>query len=256
MIENISSLIYHVFMIRGLLIIFLIFFNIAPTFAEAFNHTEKDTNQIKETYKFNGKIEYDDNEVETIYLDDVEKPQVNIPQRSLTLPVGVLNITSNNKNPRSALSRAMVYRRGLTDILPFGGSVAEHMGGFSYGQTWGQELSYAQMEDTTAFFIRYDFPKWFSISSSIRQSVNQDIGNQYNILRIIPEWHITDKLTLKDSFSSYMNLPKNKNELTLVYTPDLQKYADALIFELGVAQSYYRNGKQSSAVRFATEFKL
>ena len=257
MIENINILNYHVCMFRGLLIAFLIFFNIAPTFAEVFNHAEKDPNQIKETYKINGKIEYDDSEVETIYLDDeIEKPKVNIPQRSLTLPVGVLNITSNNKSPRSALARAMVYRGGLTDILPLSGSVAEHLGGFSYGQTWGQELSYAQMEDTTSFFIRYDFPKWFSISSSIRQSVNQDIGNQYNILRIIPEWRITDRLSLKDSFSNYMNLPKNKNELILVYTPDLQRYADALIFEIGIAQSYYKNGKQSSAVRFATEFKL
>ena len=211
MIENINTLNYHVYMIRGLLIAFLIFFNIAPTFAEAANNAEKDINQIKETYKLNGKIEYDDNDVETIYLDDnVEKPQVNIPQRSLTLPAGVLNITSNTDSPRSALARAMVYRGGLTDILPFSGSVAEQIGGFSYGQTWGQELSYAQMEDTTSFFIKYDFPKWFSISSSIRQAVNQDIGTQYNILRIIPELRITDRLTLKNSFNCYMNLPKNK----------------------------------------------
>lgn len=257
MIENIGILNYHVRMIRGLLILFLIFFNIVPTFAETTNKSEKDLNQIKETYKLNGKIEYDDNEVETIYLDnEIEKPQVNIPQRSPAVPVGILNITSNTTSPRSALARAMVYRRDLTDILPFSGSVAEHIGGFSYGQTWGQELSFAQMEDTTAFFIKYDFPKWFSISSSIRQSVNQDIGTQYNILRIIPEWHISDRLSLKNSFSSYMNLPKNKNEITLVYTPDLKRFADALVFELGIAQSYYRNGRQSSAVRFATEFKL
>ena len=53
-----------------------------------------------------------------------------------------------------------------------------------------------------------------------------------------------------------MNLPKNKNEITLIYTPSLKKYADSLKFELGVAQSYYRNGKQSSAVSFSTGFKL
>ena len=257
MIENINIFNYHVGMKKWFLILIMIFVVMAPVFAEDKKPAEKNNTDLKETYKINVKIEYDDNEVETIYLDDnIDKPQVNIRQRSMTLPVGVLNITSNNDSPRSALSRAMAYRGGLTDILPFSGSVAEQMGGFSYGQTWGQELSYAQMEDTTSFFIRYDFPKWFSVTGSIRQSVNQDIGNQYNILRIIPEWRITDRLTLKDSFSSYMNLPKNKNELTLVYTPELKKYADSLMFELGLAQSYYRSGKQSSAVRFATGFKL
>jgi hypothetical protein len=150
----------------------------------------------------------------------------------------------------------MVNRSSIGDILPLSGSVTEKLGGVSYGQTWEQELSYSQMEDTTAFFLRYDTPKCLSLAASIRQSANQDIGTQYNTLRLAPEWHITDKLTLKDSFSSYMNLPKNKNEVTIVYTPALKKYADSLKFELGVAQSYYRSGKQSSAVSFSTGFKL
>lgn len=243
---------------RILLTLLLIFVWLSPVYSVQENVQEKKEPQIRETYKIHGQVEYNDAAVETIYLDeDIEKPKINIPKRSLTLPVGMLNITSNANTPRSALARAMSQRSYvLSDILPFSGNVAEHVGGFSYGQTWAQELSYAQMEDTTSFFIRYDTPKLFSITGSIRQSVNQDIGNQYNIFRLIPEWHISDKLTLKDSFSSYMNLPKNKNELTLVYTPELSKYADAFKFELGVAQSYYRNGKHSSAVRFSTGFKL
>ena len=240
-----------------LVLVLLIILNLSPVFADtSASQVSQDT--IKETYKLQGQIEYDDNPVETIYLDEnIEKPQVNIPQRSLTLPVGVLNITSNANSSRSALARAMVSRRNtLSDVLPLGGTVTEKIGGFSYGQTWAQELSYAQMEDTTAFFLRYDTPKLFSLTSSIRQSSNQDIGTQYNTLRVAPEWHITDRLTLKDSFTNYMNLPKNKNEITLIYTPSLKKYADSLKFELGVTQSYYRNGKQSSAVSFSTGFKL
>ena len=140
--------------------------------------------------------------------------------------------------------------------MPLSGSIAERIGGFSYGQTWGQELSYAQMEDTTAFFLRYDTPRYFSLTTSVRQAVNQEIGTQYNILRIIPELHITKRLTLKDSFSTYMNLPKNKNEITIVYTPDLKNHADSLIFELGIAQSFYRDGRHSSSLSFSTGFKL
>lgn len=245
-------------MIRILLVIFLIFYSFVPVCAETKNDAAKDSPTIiRETYKLRGHIEYNDNDVETIYLDDnVEKPQINIPQKALTLPIGVLNITSNSNTPRSALARAMTNRTSLTDIMPLSGSITESIGGFSYGQTWGQELSYAQMEDTTAFFLRYDFPKWFSITSSIRQATNQDIGTQYNILRVIPEIHITDRLTIKNSFSSYMNLPKNKNEITLVYTPELEKYVDSLKFELGFAQSYYDDGRQSSAITFSTGFKL
>lgn len=218
---------------------------------------QADCDAVKETIKLQGQIEYDDNPVETIYLDEsIEKPQVNIPQRSLTLPVSMLNITSNSNTTRSALARAAVNRRSMTDILPLAGSVSEKIGGFSYGQTWEQEINYSQMEDTTAFFLRYDAPKYMSLTTSIRQSTNQELGNQYNTLRVAPEWHLTKNLTLKDSFTSYMNLPKNKNALTLIYTPSLQKYADSLKFELEVAESYYRSGRRSSAVSFSTGFKL
>ena len=48
-------------MLRRFLIIALLFLNFAPTFAEEA--------QIKETYKLQGQVEYDDNPVETIYLD-------------------------------------------------------------------------------------------------------------------------------------------------------------------------------------------
>ena len=126
----------------------------------------------------------------------------------------------------------------------------------SYGTTWGEELSFSQIESTTGVFLRYDAPKYFSLDTKFRQSSSQDVGSQYGTVRVTPEWHITDKLTLKDSFTNYVNAPKNKNELTLVYTPALKKYAESLKFELGVAQSYYTNGRQSSAINFSTGFKL
>ena len=238
---------------RVLIVALLIISSIFPVFAE-----ESDV-LVKETYKLQGQIEYDDNPVETIYLDEnIDKPQVNIPKRSLTLPVGVLNITSNTNSQRSALARSSVNRGSLKDILPLSGSVTEQFGsGFSYGQSWDQELSqFAQMEHTTAFFVRYDSPKWFSFTTSVRQATNTDIGTQYNLFRVAPEWHITDKLTLKDSFTNYMAQTRYKNEVTLIYTPALQKYADSLKFELGVAQTYYQGGRQRNAVNFSTGFKL
>ncbi len=213
--------------------------------------------QIKETYKLNGQVEYDDNPVETIYLDeDIEKPKVNIPQRSLTLPVGVLNIMTNTNTPRSALARASVNRNNLKDILPLSASLSEQFKGFTYGTLWGEELSLSQMEASTGVFVRYDAPKNFSISTIFQQSASQDVGSLYGTTKIIPEWHITDKLTVKDTFTNYVNATKNKNEITLVYCPSLKKYAESLKFELGLAQSYYANGRQSSAVSFTTGFKL
>lgn len=238
---------------RVLVLALLVLFTTIPVFAE-----ESDM-LVKETYKLQGQIEYDDNPVEVIYLDEnIDRPQVNIPKRSLTLPVGVLNITSNTNSQRSALARTSISRGGLKDILPLGGSVTEQFGsGFSYGQTWEQEMSnYGQMENTTAFFVRYDSPKWFSFTTSVRQASNQDIGTQYNLFRMAPEWHITDKLTLKDSFTNYMAQTRYKNEVTLVYTPALKKYAESLKFELGVAQTYYQGGRQRNAVQFSTGFKL
>lgn len=238
---------------RIFIIALCLFLNIIPVLAE------QDDTKIKETYKLEGQIEYDDSPVDVIYLDEeIEKPKINIQKRSLTLPIGMLNITTNTNNHRSALARASVNRGSLKDILPLSGSVIEEFGyGLSYGQTWTQEMSnFGQMENTTAFFIKYDSPRWFSFTTSIRQSANQDIGTQYNLFRMTPEWHITDKLTLKDSFTNYVNQTRYKNEVTLVYTPALKKYAESLKFELGVAQTYYQNGKQRNSLEFSTGFKL
>lgn len=235
---------------RLIVVLFILLLNLLYVSAE-----EK---QIKETYKINGQVQYDDNPVETIYLDEtIEKPEVNIPQKKLTLPVGVLNITSNTNTARSALARAMVTRNSMGDILPLAGSVVAHAGLFSYGSKFGEELSYSQVESTASFFLRYDAPKWYSFETSLRQSANRELeDSQWSSLKITPEWHITDRLTLKDSFSNYVQSRKNKNELTIVYTPSLKKYADSLKFELGVAQSYYANGNRSESVSFSTGFKL
>ena len=214
--------------------------------------------QVKETYKINGQVEYDDNLIETIYLDsEIEKPEVNIPQLTLTLPVRVLNITSNTNTSRSALARSMVNRGSLGDILPLSSSVIAHSGSLSYGSRFGEEISYSQIESTASFFLRYDSPKYFSFETSVRQSANRELeDSQWSSLRITPEIHITDKLTFKNSFSNYIQSQKNKNELTMVYTPSLKKYADSLKFELSVAQSYYANGNRSESVSFSTGFKL
>ena len=234
---------------RLFLISLILLFNLLPTSAEE---------QIKETYKINGQVEYDDNLIETIYLDaDIDKPEVNIPQQTLTLPVGVLNITSNTNTTRSALARSMVNRMALGDILPLSGSLVAQSGGFSYGSKYGEELSYSQIESTAAFFLRYDSKRHYSIETAFRQSANRELeDSQWSSVRITPEWHITDKLTLKNAFTNYVQSQKNKNELTIVYTPKLKKYADSLKFELGVAQSYYANGNKSESVRFSTGFKI
>ncbi len=237
-------------MFRFLIVTSLIIFNM-------FSFAFAEEGQIKETYKLQGQVEYDDNPVETIYLDEnIDKPKVNIPQRSLTLPTRVINITTNSNTPRSALARAAVTRNTLKDILPLSGTLSDQFHGISYGTTWGEEISYSQIESSTGVFLRYDSPKYFSLDTTFKQNASQDIGSQYGTVKVTPEWHITDKLTLKNTFTNYVNLPKNKNELTIVYSPALKKYAESLKFELGVAQSYYTNGKQSSAVSFSTGFKL
>jgi hypothetical protein len=105
--------------------------------------------------------------------------------------------------------------------------------------------------------LRYDSLKHFSIETALRQSANRELeDSQWSTIKISPEWHITDKLTFKDSFSNYVRSQKNKNELTLVYKPSLKKYADSLKFELSVAQSYYANGNTSQSVSFSSGFKL
>jgi len=234
---------------RLFFIALILVLNLIPTSAEE---------MVTEKYKVNGQVEYDDNLIETIYLDaNVEKPEVNIPQLKLTLPAGVMNITSNTNTMRSALARSMVARGGLGDIVPLSASVVANAGGFSYGTKFSEELSYAQPESSATFFLRYDSPKFFSFETALKQSANRELeDSQWSSIRVTPEWHLSDKLTIKNSFSNYVQSQKNKTELTIVYTPALKKYAEALKFELGVAQSYYANGNKSEAVSFSTGFKF
>ena len=213
---------------------------------------------VQEKLKINGQVEYDDNLIETIYLDaNVDKPEVNIPQLKLTLPAGVLNITSNTNTTRSALARSMVSRSSLGDIIPLRASVVNNVRSFTYGTKFAEELSYAQPESTASLFVRYDHPKWFSFETALRQSANRELeDSQWSSIRFTPEWHLNERLTVKNSFSNYMQSQKNKTELTIVYTPALKKYAEKLKFELGIAQSFYANGNNSQAVSFKTGFKL
>ena len=105
--------------------------------------------------------------------------------------------------------------------------------------------------------MRYDSPKHFSFETALRQSANRELeDSQWSSFKITPEWRFNERLTIKNSFSNYVQSQKNKTELTIVYTPSLKKYAEALKFELGIAQSYYSNGNKSEAVSFTTGFKL
>lgn len=213
---------------------------------------------VQEKYEINGRVEYDDNLIETIYLDaGVEKPEVNIPQLKLTLPAGVMNITSNTNSAKSALARSMVNRNSLGDIIPLNASVVATSGGFTYGTRFAEELSYAQPESTATFFLRYDSPRYYSFETAFRQSAKRELeDNQWSSIKITPAWRFNERLTIKNSFSNYVQSQKNKTELTIVYTPALKKYAEALKFELGIAQSYYANGNKSETVSFTTGFKL
>jgi glycosidase len=110
---------------------------------------------------------------------------------------------------------------------------------------------------TANFKVLEITPKYFSFETAFRQSANRELeDSQWSSFRITPEWHITDKLTLKNAFSNYVQSQKNKNELTIVYTPSLKKYADSLKFELGIAESFYANGNRSQSVSFSTGFRL
>ena len=75
-------------MLRGFVLILVMIFGFLPAYSNTNTNADNES-LIRETYKLQGIVEYDDNPVETIYLDEnVEKPQVNIPKRSLCISKG------------------------------------------------------------------------------------------------------------------------------------------------------------------------
>ena len=207
----------------------------------------------KET-KLEGNIEL--NEYQEISLDkSIERPALNIKPSNTILPVYTPGIADSRIRKRSALATSSKLTGQEYYIAPVFNVVQDQTGNFSYGTYYGASLDNAQMTYSTSWFTRYDGKKYAITGtySTDSQSIN---GAYQSMLGISPEIKLSKSLALRDTVKTYMGVPVKKNQISLIYTPQLKKYIDSLRFELGLSQSFYENGANNSSIEFSTKFKL
>ncbi len=217
---------------------------------EIINQTE-----TKEIKPLEGSVQV--NEFEEISLDkSIERPTLNIKPSNTILPVYTPSLADSRIRTRSALAKSSKLTGEEYYIAPVFNIVQEQAGNFSYGTYYGASLDNAQMTYSTSWFTRYDGKKYAITGTYSTDS--QTINSSYqNMLGISPEIKLTKSLSLRDTVKTYMGVPVKKNQISLIYTPQLKKYIDSLRFELGLSQSFYENSAgNSSSIEFSTKFKL
>ena len=204
--------------------------------------------------KLQGGVVFEEDSV--IYLDkSIERPALNIKSPNTLIPVYTPTFVDTRIRSRSALAQASKLTGSEYYITPIFHYINEQVGNFSYGTYYGASMDSAQMTYSTSLFTRYDTQR-LALTGTLSTDAQSIDGAYKNMIGIAPEIKITKALSIRDTIKTYMGVPVKKNQISLIYTPQLKKYIDSLRFELGLSQSFYENGVTNSAVEFTTKFKL
>ena len=200
---------------------------------------------------------YDDLPIREVYLDDsVARPTIILPTNLFNSPT-IKNQTSNAITGRSVFSnRTALIREGAKTVSEINGRATETTGALTFGAGYNRGLDKAQVEDNASLFTRYDAGR-FALNSQYLASSKQNLGTQYNSIKISPEVKLNNQFRVRTGFQSYTNIPMKKGEVVLVYSPSVRKYLENLNFEVGVAHRYNTStGFRGSELKFATGFRF
>ena len=211
---------------------------------------ESDINNIK----LEGGITFEEDNV--IYLNkEIERPTLNIKNKNTLIPIYTPIDTNSRMRSRSALAKASKLTGEEYYITPMFHYINEQVGNFSYGSYHGASIDSAQMTYSSSIFTRYD-AKYCALTGTFSTDSQTIDGVYKSMFGISPEIKLTNSLSIRDTIKTYMGVPVKKNQISLIYTPQLKKYIDGLRFELGLSQSFYENGANNSSIEFITRFKL
>lgn len=141
-------------------------------------------------------------------------------------------------------------------IAPVNGTSYAKKNGFSAGTMFNQGIDYAELEQTTGVFSRYE-SKYFAISTAYAKTVNTTNNNYNDNFYLAPELIINQYFSLKEVLSADIAKNRKKIETILSINPFGNKDSDRLRFELGTSATYDdTNALMKSQFKFSTKFKL
>ncbi len=194
----------------------------------------------------------------TIFFDEIKESEgvfIKMRQPTTYNQYSVLDIKGVNfediKNRQKGIKRHISNEYQIVD---FDASYTETLGKFSYGTTYAADIDTGEFEYHTKFFARYD-AKHYALQAAYGKSAYTSTGTQSDFIYLTPEWKIGKGFVLKDTYKANTLGLKQENEIMLKYTPQFIK-ENPLDIEVGVGQSYYKDGTQYNVFKFATTLRL
>jgi len=158
--------------------------------------------------------------------------------------------TSMNSSLYSTLNTAEY------SIAPVSGISCAKKKGFTAGTMFNQGIDYAELEQTTGVFSRYE-TKYFAISTAYAKTVNTTNNTYNDNFYVAPELILNQYFSLREVLSADIVLNRKKMETILSINPFGNKDKDRLRFELGINSTYDdTNALLKNQFKFSTSFKL
>jgi len=199
-----------------------------------------------------GYAEYDEDGEDAVSLADALE---NFHTIKLTKPakVGTKKYTALTDSSPSLYSSLNTVEYS---IAPISGTSFTKKGGFSAGTMYNQGIDYAELEQSTGVFSRYE-SKYFAISTAYEKTVNSTNNNYNDNFYLAPELIINQYFSLKEVLSADIAKNRKKAEFILSVNPFGKKDSDRLRLELGASSTYDdTNALLKNQFKFSTKFKL
>lgn len=203
-----------------------------------------------------GYAEYNEEEANTITLDDspdellkldITKPAKVAKNDYTSLKSSSLNFYDNQYSK---------YTGSEYNIAPKSSTNYRKYKGFSAGTTYDQCIDYAEFEQSSGVFSRYEYKNW-AIRTAYSKTVNSTNNNYNDNFYFSPEWKVNQFFSLKEVFSADIAKHRKKAEVVLSINPFGNKDSDRMRLEFGASQSYSNtNQVLRSQLKFSTNFKL
>lgn len=207
-----------------------------------------------ENITLKGYAEYME-DAEAIHLTDEDGQFV----LNLKVPQKITSKKLADEHKKIQNQRPVTYSRfGAEEykVIPQSKDAIVQAGGLSFGTTFGQEVDYSELEQTAAFFTRYDLGR-FSLSSAYERTIGSTYNNYIDSVYVAPEIRLNKFLSVKEVLTSNITYRRKKAELVLSVNPLAHTKDDRLNLEFGAGQTYDDNNNLiRNRIRFGTKFKL
>lgn len=212
--------------------------------------------QIDDMYSdvLKGYAEYNEEEENSITLDNADESistiKIKKPSKVETTDFSNLSITPQKGNYFS-------YTAPEYSITPVSNKKYKQFGKFKAGAVYGQEIFYAELEQSSGIFSSYDFNNKFSVSTSYLKTINSTNNDYNDNFYFSPSYKINQYLTVSESLSADISKERQKADVSLLINPFGNKDDDRLLFIFGASQTRYNDGRTpKNKFSFTTKIKL